>query len=192
MKRWAIAMLGALLLIVIAGTCAGCGSSGHADAGITITDTAAKTPLAKARAAAIPIPSTPVATDCPGATLEALEYVGHSVYEESASGRIVAEAVYRLESSQALAEATARGEASAVKRVLRSLLLNQIVSVQVERAGVTLARIEHGIGIAPAQGRLLLDGVLVGTFTLSTQGANGYTQTTSGLTAAQVLMRNED
>ncbi|HEY3758998.1 MAG TPA: hypothetical protein VGL37_04510 [Solirubrobacteraceae bacterium] len=185
-------MLGALLLIVIAGTCAGCGSGGRADAGITITDTAAKTPLAKARAAVTPLPSTPAATDCPSATLEALEYVGHNVYEESASGRVVAEAVYRLESSQALAEATARGEASAVKRVLRSLLLNQIVSVQVERAGRTLARIEHGIGIAPASGRLLLDGVLVGTFVVSTQGANGYTQTTSGLTAAQILMRNED
>jgi hypothetical protein len=117
--------------------------------------------------------------------------VGHSVYEESASGRIVAEAVYRLESSRALAEATARGEASAVERVLRGLLLNQIVSVRVVRAGRTLARIERGKGIAPAHGRLILDGELVGTFAVSTQGANGYAQTTSGLTATQVLVRSE-
>jgi hypothetical protein len=179
-------MLGALLLIVIAWTGAGCGSGGRAGAGVTITDTAAKTPLAGAPGA-----KTPVATDCASATLEALEHVGYSVYEESASGRIVAEAIYRLESSRALAEATARGEAAAVKRVLRGLLLNQIVSVRVQRAGRTLARIERGLGIAPASGRLVLDGELVGTFAVSTQGANGYAQTTSGLTAAQVLMRSE-
>jgi hypothetical protein len=184
-------MLGALLLIVIAWTCAGCGSGGRAGAGITITDTAAKTPLAKAPGAETQAPGSPVATDCPGATLEALERVGHSVYEESASGRIVAEAVYRLESSRALAEATARGEAGAVERVLRGLLLNQIVSVRVARAGRTLARIERGAGIAPAHGRLILDGELVGTFAVSTQGANGYAQTTSGLTATQVLVRSE-
>jgi hypothetical protein len=59
------------------------------------------------------------------------------------------------------------------------------------RSGRTLARIERGVGIAPASGRLVLDGELVGTFVVSTQGANGYAQTTSGLTAAQVLMRSE-
>jgi hypothetical protein len=42
------------------------------------------------------------AISCPGATLQALEGVGHYVYEESASGRIMAEALYRLESSRAL------------------------------------------------------------------------------------------
>ncbi len=178
MRKWATT-LGALLL---ACACGGCGSGGPAGAGagggITITDTAARTPVA----------STPVATDCAGATLEALERVGHSVYEESASGRIVAEAVYRLENSRALGEATARGDAAATGRVLRNLLLNQIVSVRVVRAGHTLARIERGIGIAPANGRLLLGGQVVGTFTVSVQGANGYAQTTSGLTATQVLV----
>lgn len=171
-------MLGALLL---ACACAGCGSGGRAGAGVTITDTAARTPIARA----------PLATDCPGATLEALERVGHFVYEESASGRIMAEAVYRLESSRALAEATASGDGAAVARVLRGLLLNQIVSVRVVRAGRTLARIESGTGIAPANGRLLLDGELVGTFVLSVQGVNGYAQTTSSLTSTQVLVRSE-
>ena len=117
--------------------------------------------------------------------------MGHSVYEESASGRIVAEAVYRLGSSQALAEAVAQGDAAAAQRVLESLLLNQIVSVRVMRAGRTLTQIEKGsVGIAPASGRLLLDGQPVGTFTVSVQGANGYAQTTSGLTATQVLVRS--
>ena len=183
--------LGALLL---ACAFAGCGSGERAATGVTITDTAAKTPVAKTPGAAAPGAATPgaktPATDCAGATLEALERVGRSVYEESASGRIVAEAVYRLESSRALAEATARGEAAATERVLRSLLLNQIVSVRVQRAGRTLARIERGAGIAPATGRLQLGGQPVGTFTVSTQGANGYAQTTSGLTASQVVVRS--
>jgi hypothetical protein len=170
-------MLGALLL---AGACAGCGSGGRAGAGVTITDTAAKTPIAQ----------PPLAKDCSGATLEALERVGHYVYEESASGRIMAEAVYRLESSRALAEATASGSDAAVARALRSLLLSQIVSVRVLRAGRTLAQIQSATGIAPASGRIVLDGELVGTFVLSVQGVNGYAQTTSSLTATQVLVRS--
>jgi hypothetical protein len=176
--------LGAILL---ACACGGCGSAQRAgDAtGVTITDTAARTPAAKT-----PPARAPVATNCAGATLEALERVGHSVYAESATGRIVAQAVYRLQSSIALAEAVARNEAEVAARVLRTLLLNQIVSVRVQRDGRTLARIERGIGIAPANGRLLLAGQPVGTFTVSVQGANGYAQTTSGLTATQVLVRS--
>lgn len=170
-------MLGALALACV---CGGCGSGGstHAAAGVgvTITDTAAV---------------APATTTCTTAALEALEQVGHSVYEESASGRIVAEAVYRLHTSQALAEAVAQGDAAAAHRVLESLLLNQIVSVRVVRAGRTLTQIEKGsVGIAPASGQLLLDGQPVGTFTVSVQGANGYAQTTSGLTATQVLVRS--
>jgi hypothetical protein len=165
-------MLGALLLACV---CGGCGSGGPAGAGLAITDTAARAPVAR---------------DCTGATLEALVRVGHSVYEESADGRIVAEATYRLAHSRALAEAVARDDARGTGRVLRTLLLNQIVSVRVARAGHTLARIERGIGIAPASGRLLLGGRAVGTFTLSVQGANGYAQTTAGLTATQVLVRS--
>ena len=173
--------------ILLACACSGCGSARPAGdvAGVTITDTAAKTPAAKTPAA-----RAPVATNCAGATLEALERVGHSVYEESATGRIVGEAVYRLESSRALAETVARDEAAATARMLRTLLLNQIVSVRVQRAGRTLARIERGVGIAPASGRLLLAGRPVGTFTVSVQGANGYAQTTSGLTATQVVVRS--
>jgi hypothetical protein len=70
------------------------------------------------------------------------------------------------------------------------LLQNQIVSVRVTRGGRTLAEIDRGIGIAPVSGRLLgVRGQVVGTFTVAVQGANGYAQTTSGLTATEVLMR---
>ncbi len=131
----------------------------------------------------------PAARDCTGATLEALERVGHSLYEESATGRIVAQARYRLTTSRALSEAVARGDRAATRRVLSGLLLNQIVSVQVQRAGRILARIERGRGIAPSVGQLRLGGQAVGTFTVSVQGANGYAQTIAGLTGSEVVVR---
>ena len=135
--------------------------------------------------------AAPATTTCTSAALEALEHVGHSVYEESASGRIVAEAVYRLESSQALAEAVAPGDAAAPTGCCESLLLNQIVSVQVAASGPDADADRDGrVGIAPASGRLLLGGQPVGTFTVSVQGANGYAQTISGLTATQVMVRS--
>lgn len=165
-----------LVALALVCLCGGCGSStpGGGSAEVTLTDTASRTPVAR---------------DCAGATLEALERVGHSLYEESASGRILAQARYRLASSQALSEAVARGDGPASVRVLRGLLLNQIVSVQVQRAGRTLARVERGKGIAPAVGHLQLGGQTVGTFTVSVQGVNGYAQTVSGLTGAQVVVR---
>lgn len=160
-----------LVALLLAYLCAGCGSGGTA----TLTETASRTPVAR---------------DCPGATMEALQSVGHSLYEESATGRIVAQARYRLESSRALAEAVARGDRPKSKRVLRSLLLNQIVSVQVQHAGRALARIELGKGIAPSVGQLRLGGRVVGTFAVAVQGANGYAQTVSGLTGARVVVRS--
>ncbi len=165
----------ALIALVLACLCCGCGSSTKGDGtAVTLTDTASRAPVKR---------------DCTGATLEALERVGHSLYEESATGRIVAQARYRLTTSQALSEAVARGEGPATRRVLQGLLLNQIVSVQVQRAGRTLARIERGEGIAPSVGRLQLGGQTVGTFTVSVQGANGYAQTVSGLTGSDVVVR---
>ena len=142
----------------------------------TITDTAAV---------------APISSNCPDAALEALEAVATRVYQESASGRIVAEALQRLKSSSALVEAVEGNEPAAARRALKGLLLNQIVSVEVQRNGRTLAQVERGEGIAPANGTLVnAQGLKVGTFTLSVQGANGYGQTVSGLLHAQVLMRN--
>ena len=132
-------MLGAFLLVLLACTCIGCGAGGARRAGVTITDTAAKTPVATSSGGPqTPATSTPRATDCAGATLEALERVGHSVYERSASGRIVAEAAYRLESSGRWPKRRHAARRATAARVLRSLLLNQIVDVRVQRAGRTL------------------------------------------------------
>jgi hypothetical protein len=168
-RAWA---LGALVLAVGLPGC-GLSSSGTST---TITDTAAV---------------APISSNCPDAALQGLEAVANRVYQESASGRIVAEALQRLKSSNALTQAVEDGERAAAQRVLRGLLLNQIVSVRVLRGGRTLARIERGAGIAPASGALInAQGLTVGTFTVSVQGANGYAQTVSGLLHAQVLMRS--
>ncbi len=169
-RAWA---LGALL--ALAAALAGCGSS-NPGASASITDTAAVAPLVR---------------NCPDAVLAAIEEVAHRVYQESASGRIIAQAVQRVRASAALVQAVEAGDAAAAHRVLESLLLNQIVSVRVARGGRTLAAIERAAGIAPASGRLVnARGQTVGTFTVTVQGANGYAQTVAGLLAARVVMRS--
>lgn len=133
----------------------------------------------------------PILSNCPDAVLEGIEAVASRVYQESATGRIIAEALQRLRSLSALVRAVEDGDRIAAHRVLEGLLLNQIVSVRVLRGGRTLAGIERGAGIAPGSGALVnAQGQTVGTFTVSVQGANGYAQTVSGLLHAQVLLRS--
>jgi hypothetical protein len=175
------ALLGAFLLVLSLTGCGSGGTSGApAGAPTTITDTAAVGQV-----------GTQISRSCPEATLEAIEAVADRVYQESATGRIVAEAAQRLRSSGALAEAVEGGDQAAARRTLRSLLLNQIVSVSVTRAGRTLAKIERGAGIAPESGPLVnASGQTVGEFTVSVQGANGYAQTVSGLLHTQVVVHS--
>ncbi len=168
-RAWALG--GALALAV---ALPGCGSSGSGALPTTVTDTAAV---------------APISTSCPDAAVEAIEEVAHRVYRELASGRIVGEAVKRLESSRALAQAVEGDDPAAARKALRELLLNQIASVRVTRGGRTLAAVEPGIGIAPVSGRVVNGrGAPVGAFTVAVQGANGYAQTLAGLLNARVVM----
>lgn len=169
------AILSALLL-TFAVALPGCGSSGSGTPS-TITNTAAV---------------SQIASSCPAATLEAVEDVAQRVYEESAGGRIVAEALQRLRSSSALVRAAEGDDRAAAHRALEGLLLNQIVSVRVTHDGRTLAKIERAAGIAPRTEPLVdAAGQTVGEVTVSVQGANGYAQTVSGLLHAQVVVRSE-
>ncbi len=167
----------------------GCGSSDSgapsSGAPTTITDTAAVSSVTQTAVVSA------AARSCPAATLEAIEGVAQRVYQESATGRIVAEALQRLKSSAALAQAVEGDARAAAHRVLQELLLNQIVSVRVTRGGHTLTTIERGAGIAPRSEPLLnARGETVGEVTVSVQGANGYAQTVSGLLHAQVVVRS--
>ncbi len=165
-----------VLLLAFAVALPGCGSSGPG-APSTITDTAAV---------------SQIASSCPAAALEAVEDVAQRVYEESANGRIVAEALQRLRSSSALVRSVEDDDRAAAHRALEGLLLNQIVSVRVTHRGRTLTKIERAAGIAP-RGEPLVNtaGQTVGEVTVSVQGANGYAQTVSGLLHAQVVVRSE-
>src|SRR5580698_8655439 len=171
--------VGASCALALAMLLVGCGSGGSSQSKVdptTITDTAAVSPIARS---------------CPAATLEAIEGVAQRVYQESASGRIVAEALARLKSSSALAQAVEGDDRAAAHRVLEGLLLNQIVSVRVTRDGRTLTKIERAAGIAPRSESLVNAlGQTVGEVTVSVQGANGYAQTVSGLLHAQVMVRS--
>jgi hypothetical protein len=170
-KRAAIAVTGVFAFAV---ALSGCGSS-SSGAPTTITDTAAVSPIAKS---------------CPAAALEAIEAVAQRVYQESASGRIVTEALQRLKSSSALVQSVEGGDRAAAHGALEGLLLNQIVSVRVTHDGRTLMKIERAAGIAPRSEPLVNAlGQTVGEVTVSVQGANGYAQTVSGLLHAQVMVR---
>jgi hypothetical protein len=169
------ATLGALLLVLSLWLLTGCGAGSQSRGeAVTITDTAAVSAAARS---------------CPAASQEAIEAVAHRVYQESAGGRIVAQALERLKDSGALARAVQADDRTATRRVLRELLLNQIVSVRVTRSGRTVAGIERGFGIAPSSEPLVgADGRTVGQVTVSVQGANGYAQTLEGLLHAQVVV----
>jgi hypothetical protein len=178
-RTWAI---GGTLALAVA--LPGCGSSGSG-ALSTITDTAAVSSVSRTAV----VSSAP--RSCPTAALEAIEAVARRVYQESASGRIVAEALQRLKSSATLAQAVESDDRAAAHRALKELLLNQIVSVRVTRDGYTLTEIERGAGIAPRSEALLnARGETVGEVTVSVQGANGYAQTVSGLLHTQVVVRS--
>jgi hypothetical protein len=180
----------------------GCGSGGSGMP-TTITDTAAVSSVSEGAGPGSPafgrlrhpLSQTAVvssaARSCPTAALEAIEGVAQRVYQESATGRIVAEALQRLKSSAALAQAVEANDRPAAHRALQELLLNQIVSVRVTRGGRTLTKIKRGMGIAPRNEPLLNGrGETVGEVTVSVQGANGYAQTVSGLLHAQVVVRS--
>jgi hypothetical protein len=188
-RGWA---LGGVLAFALAVALGGCGSSApsHPRRG-PATGTVASAETAAPATITDTAESSPVSTSCSRAALGALEQVALRVYQESETGRIIAEAVQRLKSSVALAQAVESSDPAAVRRVLESLLLNQIVSVRVTRGGRTLAKVETGAGIAPASGPILnAAGLAVGQFTVAVQGANGYAQTISGLLGAEVVVRS--
>jgi hypothetical protein len=166
------------VLLCALALCVGCGSddgpAGSGNAGASVN--------------AAPVSAT--ARGCQAAALEGLEEVARRIYAESAGGRIVAQALWRVRSSSALAQATEADDPAAAHRALEGLVLNQIVSVRVTRDGRTLAAIERGAGIGPQSGALLNGrGQTVGGVTVAVQGANGYAQTVKGLLHAQVIVR---
>jgi len=165
--------LGRLLsLILTLALLAGCGSA----------SSASSNSLASATAAAA---TSPASASCATTVASTLGTVAARVYHEAATGGDAAQAVHRMQSSTALADAVNSGNAAGARAALRALLLGQIVRVEVLRGGRVLAQAGAGPAIAPIRGSI--PGTSA-TFILSSQADQTYLQVVHQVTGAQVLL----
>lgn len=154
---------------------AGCGAGG---------------PDASTKAAADPTASTTATSGaCSHAVLATLDGVAKRIYNEAAGGRVMAQAMQRLQHSGALLGAVERADPRATRRVLRGLIESQIVRVRVTRGARVLADIGKRNAIAPTSAPLRnARGREVGKVVISVEGANGFAQTVAGFIGARVLV----
>ena len=151
---------------------AGCGST---------TSTSSGSPASATAAAA----TAPASASCATIVAGTLGTVATRVYHEAATGGDVAEAVHRMQTSTALADAVNSGNAAGARSALQALLLGQIVRVEVLRGGHVFAQAGSGPAIAPARGSI--PGTSA-TFILFTQADRTYLQVVHQITGAQVLL----
>jgi hypothetical protein len=132
--------------------------------------------------------STPAAATqpCAQAVAGTLGGIAGRIYHQAATGRIVGEAVHRVTNSAALITAARAGNAGATGAALRSLLLGQIARIEVLRGGRVLAAAGSGAAVAPVGGTL--PGTGGARYELSVQSDRTYTQVTSQVTGAEVLL----
>jgi len=146
-------------------------------------------PASSAKTAAASTATTSVAGGpqaCPGAVAAAYAEVAGRIYHQAATGRNVGQAVHRVTSSGALISAARAGDAAATRTALRSLLLGQIVRIEVLRGGRVLASAGSGTAVAPVAGAL--PGAAGARYVLSVQSDHTYTQVTHQVTGAEVLL----
>ncbi|QEC48784.1 hypothetical protein FSW04_15185 [Baekduia soli] len=90
------------------------------------------------------------------------------IYAQAAHGRNVASVTRRLDSSSALANAVARGDAAAARAALLPLMKNQVRQIVISRGGRTLVRIGTTPSLAPVTRTIRsASGASVGTYRLS-------------------------
>jgi hypothetical protein len=97
----------------------------------------------------------------------------------------VAQAVHRVQSSEALAKAIDDDNAPAANAALRALLLGQITRIEVLRGGRVFAQGGAGTAIAPARGSIAGTSA---TFVLSTQSEHTFMEVVPQVTGAQMLL----
>ncbi len=126
---------------------------------------------------------------CASVSLDTLQQVAERIYSEAANGRVLAQALRRLQRSPALAAAIKGGDRALTRRVLRGLFESQIVRVRLTHDGRVLADIGKRSAIAPATAPLRDGGGReIASATVSVAGANGLAQTIGGLLGTQVLV----
>jgi hypothetical protein len=175
-----------LALFTALGLLAGCGSatvthSSSAAAALSATGTPAGSPVSATGPSTTP--SAPAS--CATVVASTLGTVAARVYQEAATGSIVAQAVNRVRGSSALAAAINSGNSTAAGAALQELLAGQIVRVEVLRGGHVFAHAGSGPAIAPVHGSI--PGTSA-TFILSTQPDHAYLQVVHQVTGAQVLL----
>jgi hypothetical protein len=164
--------------LLAAGLLAGCGSTTPTRTKATVAATEPKTTAKSTGAALTPGICAKIEADTMGT-------VAARVYHEAATGGDVAQAVHRVQSSSALAEAVNSGDAAAAKAALRELMLGQIVRIEVLRGGHILAQAGSGDAIAPVRGSIKGTSA---TFALSTQASRGYAEVVHQVTGAKVSL----
>ncbi|HEY3864681.1 MAG TPA: hypothetical protein VGL54_01175 [Solirubrobacteraceae bacterium] len=184
--------IGRLLLVFLAVALVGCGSAAATHETASDSSAAVSAPSASRAdsAAAAPTTSpvsatTPPSASCATAVAATLGTVAARVYHEAATGGDVAQAVHRVQSSTALADAIDGGDAAAARAALRALLLDQIARVEILRGGRVFAQAGSGAAIAPVHGSI------PGTsakYILSTQPVHAYLQVVHQVTGAQLLL----
>jgi hypothetical protein len=153
-----------------------CGSSSRS------TTTAATAATATSKDAASEVPASGA---CAARVASTLGGVGERVYSEASSGGDVEQAVHRVQTSRALASAIEGGNANLATAALDGLLVNQIVGIEVLRAGHVFAAAGAGAAIAPVHGSI------PGTdasFILSVQAEEAYTKVAEQVTGARILL----
>jgi hypothetical protein len=178
--------LGLLCLLLGALLFSGCGTgSNSADPAASADPTASANPAATAD----PQRGVRTVAACSNATLAALAGIAEHIYAEAANGRIVAQAILRLQRSSALANAVERADPRATRRILYRLRESQIVRMQVTRGIRVLADIGNRNAIAPTT-IVLRDaaGDEIGKVRLSVEGANGFAHTVKSFVGPQVLL----
>jgi hypothetical protein len=133
------------------------------------------------------VAGAPAATagECASTVAGTLAQVGERIYHEAATGGDVAEAVNRVRSSTALQSAVRGNDPRAAATALRSLMLNQIVRIEVLRSGRVFAAAGSQSAIAPVSGSI--PGTKAG-FVLSVQADRSYLQVAQQITGAQILL----
>jgi len=139
----------------------------------------------RTRAAAAAVAPPAAAGECASTVAGTLGQVGERIYHEAATGGDVAEAVHRVQSSTALQSAILGNDSSAAGAALRSLMLNQIVRIEVLLAGRVFAAAGSQAAIAPVSGAI--PGTNAG-FILSVQADHSFLQVAQQITGAQILL----
>jgi hypothetical protein len=172
--------LPAIAVFAAAATLVACGSSNSSSSSSTATGT-----VADAGPASAPASALATGHDCNSLVARSLGTVAGRIYDAARHGNVVGQAVHRVESSRALADAVSADDADAARTALRSLLAGQIVGVQIRKDGKLFAAAGSGVAIAPVRGQIEGAGA---QFVLSTQAARSYLKVARQVTGADVVL----